>query len=85
MSDGSLSDQRLTQWQHPVASVEALDLLYWAMRAVSYWCTAMTIKMASKYGAFYVVFFLIETMVAAGAIRSKYLPNGGVRWLLVKP
>ncbi len=36
----------LTQWRHPVASIEALDLLHWAMRAVVYRRIAMAIKMA---------------------------------------
>ncbi len=36
-----------------MASSEALDLLYWAMQAVSYRRTATAIKMASKVGAFF--------------------------------
>jgi hypothetical protein len=42
----------LAQWQCPVASSEALDLLHWAMRAVTYRCIAMAIKMASFAGVF---------------------------------
>jgi hypothetical protein len=42
----------LAQWRHPVASSEALDLLYWAMHAVTYWRIAMTIKTASFVGVF---------------------------------
>ncbi len=30
-------------------------------------------------------FFLHATPLSAGMIRSKYLPDGGVQWLLVKP
>jgi hypothetical protein len=37
---------------HPVASSEALDLLYRAMRAVLYWRTAVAIKTASFLGVF---------------------------------
>ncbi len=33
-----------------MASSEALDLFYRAMHAVSFWCIAMAIKMASKVG-----------------------------------
>ncbi len=44
----------LTQWQHPVASSEALDLLHWAMRAVTYRRIAMAIEMASFAGVFVV-------------------------------
>ncbi len=42
----------LAQWWHPVASSEALDLLYWAMRAVLYRRTAAAIKTASFLGVF---------------------------------
>ncbi len=42
----------LAQWQHPVASSEALDLLHWAMHAVTYRRTAMAIKMATFLGVF---------------------------------
>ena len=49
-----LSEQVLTQWWHPLASSEALDLLYWAMHTVLYCCIAMTIKtMASKVGVLF--------------------------------
>jgi hypothetical protein len=36
-----------------VASSEALDLLYWAMRAVLYGHIVMAIKMASKVGVLF--------------------------------
>ncbi len=36
----------LAQWQRPVASSEALDLLHWAMHVVTYRRIAMAIKMA---------------------------------------
>ena len=42
-----LSDIILAQWQHPVASSEALNLLHWAMRVVMYQRIAMAIKTAS--------------------------------------
>ncbi len=42
----------LAQWQHPVTSSEALDLLHWAMHAVTYRCFTMAIKMATKVGVF---------------------------------
>ncbi len=47
-----LSDIILAQWRHPVASSEALDLLRWAMRAVTYRRIAMAIKKASFVGVF---------------------------------
>jgi hypothetical protein len=47
-----LSDIILAQWRHPVASSEALDLLHWAMRAVTYQHIAMAIKTASFVGVF---------------------------------
>jgi hypothetical protein len=42
----------LARWQCPVAFSEALDLLHWAMRAVTYRRIAMAIKMASFAGVF---------------------------------
>ncbi len=36
----------LALWWRPVASSEALDLLHWAMRAVTYRHIAMAIEMA---------------------------------------
>ncbi len=41
-----LSGVILAQWQRPVASIEALDLLHQAMHAVTYRRIAMAIKMA---------------------------------------
>jgi hypothetical protein len=42
----------LAQWRHLVASNKALNLLYWAMRAVLYRRTAAAIEMASLLGTF---------------------------------
>jgi hypothetical protein len=39
--------QALAQWPHSVASSEALNVLYWAMRPASYRCIAMAIEIAS--------------------------------------
>jgi hypothetical protein len=47
-----LLDIILTQWQRPVASCEALDLLHWAMHAVTYQHIAMAIKTATFLGVF---------------------------------
>jgi hypothetical protein len=47
-----LSDIILTQWQHPVASSEALDLLHRATCAVKYRRIAMAIKTATFLGVF---------------------------------
>jgi hypothetical protein len=43
----------LTQWRRLVASNKALNLLYWAMCAVLYRCSAAAIKMASLLGTFF--------------------------------
>ncbi len=48
-----LSDIILAQKQRPVASGEALDLLHWAMRAVTYRRIAMAIKTATFLGVFF--------------------------------
>jgi hypothetical protein len=42
----------LARWQHLVASNKALNLFYWAIRAVLYRRTAAAIKLASKIGVF---------------------------------
>ncbi len=47
-----LSGIILARWQRPVASSEALDLIYWAMRVVTYRGITMAIKMASFAGVF---------------------------------
>ncbi len=47
-----LSDIILARWRRPVASSEALDLLHWAMRAVTYRRIAMVIKTATFVGVF---------------------------------
>ncbi len=47
-----LSDIILTRWQRPVASSEALDLLYRAICAVTYRRIAMAIKTACLLGVF---------------------------------
>ncbi len=47
-----LLDIILVWWRRPVVSSEALDLLHWVMRAVTYRRIAMAIKTASKVGVF---------------------------------
>ena len=47
-----LSAAIIAQWWHPVASVVALNHLYWVMHTVSYRCTLMAIKTASNVGVF---------------------------------
>ncbi len=48
----------LAQWRQPVASIVALDPLYWAICMVLYRRTTTAIKMTSKYGALFIIFFL---------------------------
>ncbi len=66
-----LSEQVLAQWWHPVASSEALDLLHRAMRAVSYRCIAMAIRMASKVGVFADCCLFAVALASVGAIQNK--------------
>jgi hypothetical protein len=66
-----LLEQMLVQWQHPVASSEALILLHWEKHMLLYWHIAMAIKMASKACEFFSVIILHENLAAAGAILSK--------------
>ena len=51
-----LSAAVLARWWQPVASVEALNLLYLAMRVVLYQRIAMAIETARECGAFYCCF-----------------------------
>jgi hypothetical protein len=44
--------QALAQWRHPVASSEALDVLYRVMRPASYCCIAMAIIIANDLPSF---------------------------------
>jgi hypothetical protein len=44
--------QVLDQWRHPVASSEALDVLYRAMFPALYRCIAMAIQIASNLPLF---------------------------------
>jgi hypothetical protein len=46
--------QALARWRHPVASNEALDMLYRAMRPALYRCIAMAIEIAIDLPAFFV-------------------------------
>ncbi len=61
----------LAQWQCPVASIKALDLLHWAMHAVLYRRTTAAIKMGSKVGPFFVIVLFAVALAAAGVIRSE--------------
>ena len=53
MSNRCLLEQVLARWRHPVASSEALDLLHWVMRTISYRCITMAIETASKVGVLF--------------------------------
>ena len=46
--------QALAGWRHPVASNEALEMLYRAMRPPSYRCIAIAIEIAIDLPAFFV-------------------------------
>jgi hypothetical protein len=52
MSDFMSSDIILARWRRPVASSEALDLLHWVMRAVTYQHITMAIKTPTFLGVF---------------------------------
>jgi hypothetical protein len=53
--------QALAQWQHPVASSEAQDVLCWAMCPASYRCICMVIEITSTFPAF---FIFVDSVVA---------------------
>ncbi len=72
------------RWRQPVASVKALNLLYWVMRAVLYRRIAMARETARKLGTFFIVVLFAVSLAATGAIQSKYSSNRGIQWILVK-
>jgi hypothetical protein len=45
--------QALAQWRHPVASSEALDVLYWVMHPTSHRRIPMVIEIASDSPSFF--------------------------------
>jgi hypothetical protein len=51
--------QALARWRHPVASSEALDVLYCVMRPTSYRCIAMAIEIASELLFYVIVDFIV--------------------------
>jgi hypothetical protein len=57
--------QALARWRHPVASSEALDVLYRAMHPASYRCIPMAIEIASDLPSFLTLpISLLPTTVA---------------------
>jgi hypothetical protein len=68
-----------------VASGIALDPLRRSMCLVSYRRTNRASETADKYGTFSSFFHGIRTRCPSRAIQTKYLPDGGVQWLRVKP
>jgi hypothetical protein len=58
--------QALARWRHPVASSEAMDVLYRAMCPVSYRCIAMAIEIFIDMPEFFVS--LIPLLVLATTI-----------------
>ncbi len=71
MSNGCYWEQVLAQWWHAVASRKAMNLLHWAMHAVSYRRTATAIKTDSKVGAFFVIVLFDVALAATGTIQRE--------------
>jgi hypothetical protein len=65
-----LLKQILTQWRCPVASSEAIDLLHWAIRAVSYHCITIAIKTASKVGVFFIIVLLFIALGMSSCLMA---------------
>jgi hypothetical protein len=57
--------QALARWRHPVASSEALDMLYRAMHPVSYRCITMAIEIAIDSPAFFVAVISLSPITIA--------------------
>jgi hypothetical protein len=47
--------QALAQWRHPGASIEALNVLHWAMRPALHRQIPMVIKIASDFPEFFCI------------------------------
>jgi hypothetical protein len=75
----------VTRWQRPVASNEALDLLYWAMQVVSYRRTATAIKMASKVGLFLSSFRFLSPWRLPGQYGASSCPMAASSGFLGSP
>ena len=61
----------LARWQHPVASSEARDVLYWVMCPASYRYICMAIEITSELPAFFVIAdLLLPTIHMAIEIAS---------------
>ncbi len=83
LSDCLLLPAILAQWHQPVASIIALDPFYQAMCLYHTGAPPQPSKWPASMLLFS-FFFLHATLLSNGMIRSKYLPNGSVQWLLVK-
>ena len=51
--------QALAQWQHPLASSEALDVLHWAMRPASHRHIRMVVEIVVNLPACFVASILL--------------------------
>ncbi len=49
----------LARWRHPLASSEALDVLYWAMRPASHRRIRMVVEIVVDLPAFFVALILL--------------------------
>jgi hypothetical protein len=67
---GNMAQSPLAQWQHPVASSEALDVLHRAMPPASHRRIPMVIKIASYFPAFFASSILSPITVANNHVRS---------------
>jgi len=51
--------RELTQWQHPLASSEALAVLHWAMRPASHRGIRMVVEIVVEFPEFFVSSILL--------------------------
>jgi hypothetical protein len=58
--------------------MKAINLFHLAMCAVQYRRTTTAIKMVDKVDTFCIIILFAVTLAAAGAIRSKQSPDGGI-------
>jgi hypothetical protein len=59
------TNQALARWRHPLASSEAVDMIHWSTRSVSYRYIAMAIDIAIDSPAFFVAVDLLSPTTIA--------------------
>ena len=72
----------LARWRHPVASIEARDLLHWAMRITPYHPGGMAIEIGLDLPAFFVsTISLLATTISLSPCYGQYKINTSYQYV----